>query len=36
MKYGFAKKVIMKSQRQYKYGSNCYGSDVNQNMKYEN
>ena len=29
MKLGFAKKVIIKSQRQYMYGSNFYGSDVN-------
>ena len=28
MKWGFAKKVIIKSQRQFMYGSNFYGSDV--------
>ena len=28
MKWGFAKKVIIKSQRQFMYGSNIYGSDV--------
>ena len=29
LKWGFAKKVIIKSQRQFMYGSNFYGSDVN-------
>ena len=29
MKWWFAKKVIIKSQRQFMYGSNFYGSDVN-------
>ena len=28
MKWGFAKKVIIKSQRQFMYSSNFYGSDV--------
>ena len=28
MKLGFAKKVIIKSKRQFMYGSNFYGSDV--------
>ena len=28
MRCGFAKKVIKKSQRQFMYGSNFYGSDV--------
>ena len=28
MKWGFAKKVIIKSQRQFSYGSNFYESDV--------
>ena len=28
MKWGFAQKVIIKSQRQFMYGSNFYGSDV--------
>ena len=28
MKWGFAKKVIIKSQRQFMYGSNFYVSDV--------
>ena len=30
MKLGFDKKVIIKSQRQFMYGSNFYGSDVSQ------
>ena len=28
MKWGFAKNVIIESQRQFMYGSNFYGSDV--------
>ena len=28
MKWGFAEKVIIKSQRQFMYGSNFYESDV--------
>ena len=28
MKWGFAKKIIIKSKRQFMYGSNFYGSDV--------
>ena len=44
MKWGFAKKVVIKSQRQFMYGSNCHGSDVTYThfkpltlfLKYEN
>ena len=35
MKSGFAKKVIIKSQRQFMYGSNFYGSDVKRKMDTE-
>ena len=28
MKWGFIKKVIIKSKREFMYGSNFYGSDV--------
>ena len=33
MKWGYAKKVIIKSQRQFLYGSNFYGSDVIMNWQ---
>ena len=34
MKWGFTKKVIIKSQKQFMYGSNFHGSDVNIKRSY--
>ena len=35
MKRGFAKKVIIKSQRQFMYGSNFYESDVTFTLQFQ-